>query len=601
MKPPSLRNRIRNGSLAMLGIALGFSAAVLPQVHRLGSAIRETLYRNYISIDASQHMNQALWRLQLAMRDGSAAAVLPASREEFTRYINIEKQDITEAGESILADDIAKRGERLFSELASNPARNAPSQEFDELRRSLDRLIEINSDAMFRADSRSARLGTRVTYIFVGMLAILLVLGSILSWTLAWSISKPLNELAELLRGFSLRGPSVRLGEPRFAELQPVTWEFNKMAARLEEFEKLNVARLIYEKKKTEAMIENLESGIVVIDLGGMVTYVNGMAATILGVDQNGALASPFDDLNSNHPHYLGVRKALRSIVNQPVEEQRIEVDLHVRGRDHTYVLKPVPLKHTEGVSFGTILILQDITYLRDKDRSRINLVATLSHELKTPLTSLALSIELLERSKQNFDGKQHELLSSMVEDIARMRTLSDGLLNLARGEAGTIAVRSVLLNLCDLIASVAKTFALQFEQKQVSLTSNAKVIEARIRADPVKLSWVFSNLIANGLRYTPSGGNVSILTDVRDSKVRVKVADTGPGIPPQIRNYLFERYAQWTLNGVAAGSAGLGLAIVKEIVEAHGGRIFVESAPGKGTCFTIELPLPVEAACLSF
>jgi signal transduction histidine kinase len=107
----------------------------------------------------------------------------------------------------------------------------------------------------------------------------------------------------------------------------------------------------------------------------------------------------------------------------------------------------------------------------------------------------------------------------------------------------------------------------------------------------------VLSNLIANGLRFTQAGGKVSISTENHPGKVLVKVADTGPGIPLQIRDYLFERYAQWTVNGAAPGSAGLGLAVAKEIVEAHGGRIFVKSSVGEGSCFTIELPAPQEAA----
>ena len=175
--------------------------------------------------------------------------------------------------------------------------------------------------------------------------------------------------------------------------------EFNRMAERLEKFEKLNVDRLIYEKGKTEAILESIEDGIVLIDSNGVVTHINEVASIILGVERSETLGSAFDDLNSNHPHYLRVRSALQGAATQPFEARRVEVDLHVRGRDHTYVLKPVPLKQESGQSFGTILILQDITYLRDKDRARTNFVATLSHELKTPLTSLALSAELLERA----------------------------------------------------------------------------------------------------------------------------------------------------------------------------------------------------------
>jgi NtrC-family two-component system sensor histidine kinase KinB len=580
----------------MLVVALVLGALALPEVHQLGGSIREALYRNYISIDAAEHMRAALWRVELAMRDGDAAAVLPASRNEFLHYIDIEEHDVTEAGEKQLAADIDRRAQQLLVEVATAPSGKVPGQEFVQLHQGLDELIAINRDAMFRADSRSAKMSDRLTYEFAGALVLLLVFGAMLAWTLAWSISKPLDELADRLRSFSLRGPSGRLGEQRLAELQAVASEFNKMAERLEQFEKINVERLIYEKSKTEAIIESLEDGIVLIDPEGVVTHINGVAAIILGVERDEALGCPFDDLDSNHPRYLRVRAALRRIANQPLEVQRIEVDLHVRGRGHTYVLKPVPLRRGDAASFGTILILQDITYLRDKDRARANLVATLSHELKTPLTSLALSAELLKRGKENLDTKQRELLTSINEDLARIRYLADDLLNLARGEARAITVRSLPVDISELVRAVTRTFAIQFEQKRVALTTDVNAIST-IRADPVKLSWVLSNLIANGLRYTQSGGSMSISTESHNGKVRVKVVDTGRGIPPDIRNYLFERYAQWTVNGAAPGSAGLGLAIAKEIVEAHGGRIFVESTVGRATCFTIELPAAPEAA----
>jgi len=590
MSPPSLRNRIRNGGLVMLAIGLVLCALASLEIHQLGSAIRDSLYRNYVSIDAAQHMHAALWPVTLALRDGDAARILPKSRDEFTRYIDLERHHLTESGEAELATDIARRASQLFVEITDTSTNKTHNQEFAELRERFDQLIAINRDAMFRADSTSAKMGNRATYEFASALILLLALGATLSWTFAWSISRPLQELTESLRGFGMRKPSARLGDRRLAEIQAVTSEFNKMAERLEHFNNLNVDRLVYEKKKTEAIIESLEDGIVLIDSEGVVTHINGVGAIILGVQPNEALGSPFDDLNSNHPHYLRVRKALRSIENQPLEARRVEVDLHVRGRDHTYVLKSVSLTQGEAAYFGTILILQDITYLRDKDRARTNLIATLSHELNTPLTSLALSAELLERSKANLDTKQRELLASINEDLARIRALGDDLLNLARGEAGTIAVHAVRVNVSELIHSVTKAFALQFEKKHVALATDVDILISTIRADPVKLSWVLSNLIANGLRYTQSGGRVSILAESYNGKVRVKVADTGPGIPSQIRDYLFERYAQWPVNGVAPGSAGLGLAIVKEIVEAHGGRIFVDSIVGEGSCFTIEL-----------
>ena len=464
----------------------------------------------------------------------------------------------------------------------------------DELHRRLDELIQMNKAAMFRADSRTMRMSDRLAYEFAAGLLLLLLLGTVLSWTLASKLSRPLAELADHLRSFSLRGPSIRLSEQPLAELQTVASEFNRLAERLEQFEKLNVDRLIYEKGKTEAIIESLEDGIVLIDPGGIVTHMNEIAGIILGIEREDALGSSFDDLNSNSPHYVRIRSALAHAPAQGADAQRIEVELHVRGRDHTYLLKPVPLRDIGGGSFGTILILQDITFLRDKDRARSNLVATLSHELNTPLTSLGFCVELLLR-KRGLEPQQRELLTSIQEDSARMRRLAADLLELARGQGAAITVQSIPVDLAEMAQAVIKGFARQAEQKQVRLETDIEQPAPQIRGDPLKLSWVISNLIANALRYTPVGGAISVSLNRTGAGARLRVSDTGPGIAPELRRHLFERFAQWRVNGSEPGAAGLGLAIAKEIVDAHGGRIFVDSQLGEGTSFTVELPASPE------
>jgi NtrC-family two-component system sensor histidine kinase KinB len=588
MKVTPLSSRIRNGTLLMLAIALALGVLALPKVYSLGGAIRTTLYRNYISIEAAQHMTAALDATQLAQRDGRLKAVLGANRSEFMHWIGIELNDITEVGEADLAHDIQRQGQALFDELEHHPATRRES-DFAVLRGRLNELVRINKQAMFRADSRATLMSERLAYEYAGGLALLFLFGIALSWTLAWTISKPLAELTDRLRSFSLRGPSLRLGEQPIAELQGVAQEFNRMAERLEEFDKLNVDRLIYEKSKTEAIIESLEDGIVMIDTRGIVAHINELASIILGVEREAALGSPFDDLDSSHPHYLRIRSAVSEMRGR-ADSRQVEIDLHVRGRDHTFVLKAVPLRQAQGQSFGTILILQDITYLRDKDRARANLVATLSHELKTPLTSLALAAELLDRSKANLEPKQCEWVATIVEEGARMRQLADSLLGVAHGEAAAIAVRRVALNFSDLVSSVVKSLAIQAEQKQVKLQTQIAGPELGVMGDPIKLSWVVSNLVGNALRYTPGGGTITVSAQRWEDGVRLRVRDSGPGIAPQIRDHLFERFAQWSPNGFEAGAGGLGLAIVKDIVEGHGGRIFVESSAG-GSEFTVELP----------
>ena len=475
MNAPSLQRQIRNGTLLMLALVVLLGLYTLPRVYALGSAIRETLYRNYISIEAAQNMHAALTTLQVAEHDGKGKDVLPSARHNFLQWLDVENHDFTEVGEPELAGDISKRANKLFAEIATAPPGTLHDREFAELHGRLDDLIAMNKAAMFRADSRSVKLGRHLAYEFAGGLALVLLVGVAVSWGLGWRLSKPLTELAERLRGISQRKSQVRLGPQPLAELEAVAREFNQMAERLEQYDKLNVERLVYEKSKTEAIIESLEDGVVLIDSDGIVAHINEIASLILGVDLQDALGSPFDDLSSNHPHYLRVRDALRTLQRAGPDGHRTEIDLHVRGRDHSYVLKPVPLHHTVGKSLGTLLILQDVTYIRDQDRARTNLVATLSHELRTPLTSLALSAELLSRDVQESSPKSGELLQVILEECTRMRQLTDNLLNLARGEISAIAVQQKRIDLAKLTADVTRRFAIQAREKHVEIegTSN--------------------------------------------------------------------------------------------------------------------------------
>jgi NtrC-family two-component system sensor histidine kinase KinB len=594
MNAPSLQRRIRNGTLLMLALVVLLGLYTLPRVYALGGAIRATLYRNYISIEAAQNMHAALNTLQVAEHDGKAKDVLPAARHDFLQWIDVENHDFTEVGEPELAADITRRANQLFDDVAKAQPGVYHDREFAELHGRLDDLIAMNKAAMFRADSRSIKLGKHLAYEFAGGLVLVLLVGATISWGLGWRLSKPLTELTERLRGISQRKSQVRLGPQPLAELEAVAREFNQMAERLEQYDKLNVERLVYEKSKTEAIIESLEDGVVLIDSDGIVAHINEIASLILGVDQQDALGSPFDDLSSNHPHYLRVRDALRTLQRAGTDGHRTEIDLHVRGREHSYVLKPVPLHHTVGKSLGTLLILQDVTYIRDQDRARTNLVATLSHELRTPLTSLALSAELLSREDVDTNAKSGELLQVILEECSRMRQLTDNLLNLARGEVPAIAVQQKRLDLAKLAADVTHRFAIQAREKHVSLEEHIGTVP-EIIGDPVKLSWVISNLLGNALRYTPAGGTITVAARGTDHATRLEVTDSGPGIPADMKDYIFERFVQYGSEGFEKGSAGLGLSIVKEIVEAHGGRIFVESANSHGARFIVEIPAAQE------
>jgi PAS domain S-box-containing protein len=344
----------------------------------------------------------------------------------------------------------------------------------------------------------------------------------------------------------------------------------------------------IGEDNQTAAILKCLDIAAVVIDVDAVVTHLNEQAALIIGIDRKEILGRPFFDLEDGNSHYINVRAALRRALGYPGGEQQAEVCLHVRGRDHTYLLKAAPLHlDDDGSPFGTMITLHDVTYLRDKERARTNLIATLSNELKTPLTSLSLAIELLQRNTS--DQKQQETIDTVVEDLARIRDLSDGLLNVTRDETTSIAVRNVTFDFARLVTSVTKKFSLQAAQKEIVLRVHVG-LGLESYGDPMKLSWVLSTLIGNGLRYTPEGGSVEVSADRSEQALRLSVSNTGPGVPLEISDLIFEQHGQWTPDGFEGGPAALSLAIAKEIVESHRGRIFLDSS-AQGSTFIVQLP----------
>jgi PAS domain S-box-containing protein len=351
--------------------------------------------------------------------------------------------------------------------------------------------------------------------------------------------------------------------------------------------ERTRIDVVLEQKSTMEAVIEAIEDGLIVLDPYGVVADVNEVACAVLEVQREQALGARFDDLATTHPHYLRVREAARELPAHPARERdRVEITLFLRGRDHHYVLRPTPFRARDGSPAGLILTLQDVTYVRDQEARRENLVATLSHELRTPLTSLRMALELLRKRAAPLGDEERGLVDAAHEDALRLQEVAQQFLDLARTRAMTIAFERRPIDVAAVVGRVAKLFTVQAREQNVAIETSVPM-PSTITGDETKLTWALSNLVANALRYTPPEGTIAITAEARDGLVRIAVSDTGPGIPPERQERIFERFVQEP----DGGAAGLGLAIVRDFVQAHGGRIHLDSALGRGTRFTLELP----------
>jgi two-component system, NtrC family, sensor histidine kinase KinB len=388
---------------------------------------------------------------------------------------------------------------------------------------------------------------------------------------------------------------------PRIAELAELAGAVNAMISRLQSDSGKRLAELDRERSKTATIIESIEDGLIVLDPERAIVHMNEVACAILEVSPGGILGTRLGALGQRGTHAARLVAALEHRAGG--DSAPIEFKVFLRGRDHSFLVRELPWTAGDGVHhggpeqagtlLGTVVLLQDVTLLRDREKAHSNLIATLSHELKTPLTSLRIAAELLEETiGGQMSQRAREILATLQEDVVRLQSIAGDLLDASRTSAARIGVERRPILLDEVVAEISRPLALQAREKGIALELKSPPQPLPIWGDPIKLPWVITNLVGNALRYTPAGGRIMIELSQHDGVVRAIVSDTGCGIEERALERIFEPYAQGAARPGQGGSAGLGLYITKEIVEAHNGRIFVASGVGSGTTFTVEIPM---------
>lgn len=344
------------------------------------------------------------------------------------------------------------------------------------------------------------------------------------------------------------------------------------------------------DKKETEAVIRSISDGLVVVDAKGNVMMMNPAAEKLLGMSGKSKMGRPLtENLREEQ---------LVSLVKTGQERKSREIELVSQYDETKKILRAssAVIEDADGKTVGMVSVLSDITKQRELDELKANFVASVTHELRTPLVAMDKSIALiLNKDAGELSGPQEEILTIAQRNLKRLSFLINDLLDLSKLEARKMALSRQASNLEKIILDAAEGLTNWAKTKEIEIIKRIPQGLPDVDVDPNRIIQVFNNLMGNAIKFTPHGGNVTIEAGMGsdNSYLEVSILDTGIGITKENLPKVFDKFYQIGERSAAdVSGTGIGLSIAKEIVELHGGRIWVESEKGKGAKFNFTLPI---------
>ena len=593
--------------VVMVGAVINFS--------RLGGSISRILKDNYASVRAAQVMKETLER-----QDSAAAFVLggeltlarkqfEANAPLFEKAYEEEAHNITEPGEQQLADSIGtgygKYRVSLQKLLYAEPALSRHQAHdyyfqtlkpaFEGIKEKAQAVLDLNQEAIQHASDRAEQQARRATATAIAVTFGSFVLALFFSLRMIRASLAPLRSLARQAEEIGAGHWHQRIELNRTDEMGVLADSFNQMAEKLGESWQEEERRLHRAERMSDVALESLYDPVIVTDARGAVVHWNRAAAGLFGPQEH-AVGLPISAAVQDVRITEAVDRAIHQQHVSAAEDEAGFVSISAGETQRTYRLRAAPMRDDEQV-LGAVAVLEDITHLRELDRLKTEFIGVASHELRTPVTSLQLSVQLMqEEAVGSLNAAQKEIVTAQREDLDRLDRMMRDLLDLTRLEAGVTPPRFELVSPRTLVDSAMDAVRTEAEGKTVTVTANIPSALPSVRADMTQMTRVLINLLTNAVRYTPAGGLVTVQALINEAQnlMEFRVTDNGVGIPPAYLSRIFERFVQ--VPGAARGGAGLGLSIARNIVRAHDGDICVESEPGEGSMFTFTIPLARES-----
>lgn len=412
------------------------------------------------------------------------------------------------------------------------------------------------------------------------------------------SINRPFKELSEGINKIANHHYDTELHLKGGTTMEQLSDNFNRMAHRLRDYHNSSLSKLKVSKQYIETIIDSIDEPIICLDHDLTLFFINNEALDILNLRR--------EDVVGKSAQVTAMRNdLLRRLLNDMDERKSSEdndkktepLKIYADNKESYFQVKYLPVRMAgtddKATDRGTVVMLKNITEFHKLDVAKTTFISTISHELKTPISAILMSQQLLTDNRiGGLNAEQKELSDSIRENGERLLGITGELLNMTQVESGVLQLKPHITRPIELIEYAIKANRIQAEKFHINIEVDYPTEKiAKLYVDSEKIAWVLTNLLSNAIRYSNENGHVVIGARQKDThQIVLYVQDFGRGIDPRYHESIFERY--FRVPGTKIQGSGLGLSISRDFVEAHSGTLTVESKPGKGSKFIVALPV---------
>lgn len=503
----------------------------------------------------------------------------------FQKHLEKQKGNVTEPGEKEVTENVMKHFERLKKD-----PENLTLQSL--IRKDIAELMQLNMTAIeHKSEIAGTTAKNAITAISItGMLCF--IIAFILMVNLPSNIANPISSLAESIKQIANQNYKERVHFESKSEFGELAKSFNTMAEKLQEYSESKLDRIIKGKKRIETLIDSLHDPVIGIDENKKVLFVNDEALKITGLKRENFVGKLIQDIAVTNDL---IRDIIREIIHPEILNQNREpMNIYADGKESYFEkeiidINIIPTGEEQSRFIGQVIMLRNITLFKELDLAKTNFLGTISHEFKTPISSILMGLQLLENKQiGNLNNEQESLVNRIKEDSDRLLKITEELLNIAQVESRSVQINMQFSDIHNIIKSAVDTNMSSAKQKHIKFEINIEQGISTVFADREKTIWILNNLLSNAICYSYENSVIGIEARKAEGKIKISVTDTGQGIDPQYISKIFDKY--FRVPGTKKEGTGLKLSISKQFVEAQGGNISVKSDFGSGSVFSFTL-----------